>query len=145
MSHYICVVVCSYHSLFLSISVSGIYSIYFSCFLSLQLNHPRIVGRYFFDNPKVTGANYLEMLENYAYPSNHKKLPRSYLSTGWSPFFLRAYVYKTPANDMDHLKEKIHEAVISVSRILFNATWKELYSRLVFLTENNGDHIKVFR
>ena len=151
------------------------------------LHHSRIVGPYFFSDPTVTGANYLEMLENYAYPiiknipglifqqdgapphwalnvraSLDNAFPGSWIGRGgptaWparSPdvtpldFFLWGYVkdrvYKTPVNDMDHLKEKIREAVASVSRTMINQTWKELHSRLVFLSENNGDHVEVYR
>ena len=43
-------------------------------------------------------------------------------------FFLWGYVkgrfYKTPVNDMDHLNEKIREAVASVSCVMINATWR---------------------
>ena len=63
-------------------------------------------------------------------------------------FFLWGYikdrVYKTPVHDMDHLKQKIREAVASVTPGMLAATWRELRSRLEFLRENNGDHVEVF-
>ena len=64
-------------------------------------------------------------------------------------FFLWGYVkdrvYKTPVNDIDHLKEKIREAVASVTPDMLAATWRELRRRLVFLRDHNGDHVEVFR
>ena len=59
--------------------------------------------------------------------------------------YVKDRVYKTHVNGMDHLKEKIREAVASVSRVMISATWKELHLRLVFLSENTGDHVVVFR
>ena len=47
-------------------------------------------------------------------------------------------------HDMDHLKQKIREAVASVTPGMLAATWRELRSRLEFLRENNGDHVEVF-
>ena len=61
-------------------------------------------------------------------------------------FFLWGYVkdrvYKTPVNDMDHLKEKIREAVRSVTPVMLRNTYRELHARLVYLNENNGDHVE---
>ena len=56
--------------------------------------------------------------------------------------YVKDRVYKTPVNDMDHLKEKIREAVASVTPDMIRATYRELQSRLVFLNENNGDHVE---
>ena len=51
-------------------------------------------------------------------------------------FFLWGYVkdrvYKTPVNDMDHLKEKIREAVRSVTPVMLRNTYRELHARLVY-------------
>ena len=74
-------------------------------------------------------------------------LPGLQTSHLWT-FFLWGYikdrVYKTPVHDMDHLKQKIREAVASVTPGMLAATWRELRSRLEFLRENNGDHVEVF-
>ena len=151
------------------------------------VHHSQIVGPYFFEEPTVTGANYLEMLQTYAIPQLNRiphlvfqqdgaaphwsRAVRAYLDdafpdnwigrggpTAWlarSPdftpcdFFLWGYVkdrvYKTPVNDIDHLKEKIREAVASVTPDMLAATWRELRRRLVFLRDHNGDHVEVFR
>ena len=58
--------------------------------------------------------------------------------------YIKDRVYKTPVHDMDHLKQKIREAVASVTPGMLAATWRELRSRLEFLRENNGDHVEVF-
>ena len=62
-------------------------------------------------------------------------------------FFLWGYVkdrvYKTPVNDLEELKEKIRQAVASVTPDMIEATWRELHSGLVFLRGNNGDHVEV--
>ena len=151
------------------------------------VHHSQIVGPYFFNDPTVTGANYLDMLQNYAMPQL-ERIPdliyqqdgapphwsldvRAYLDdvfqdawigrggpTAWparSPditpldFFLWGYVkdrvYKTPVDDIDHLKDKIREAVASVTPDMLAATWRELRSRLVFLRDHNGDHVEVFK
>ena len=53
-------------------------------------------------------------------------------------------VYKTAVNDIDHLKEKIQEAVRSVTADMIAATWRELRKRLVFMIEHNGDHVEAY-
>ena len=45
-------------------------------------------------------------------------------------------------NDMDHLKEKIREAVRSDKPVMLRNTYRELHARLVYLNENNGDHVE---
>ncbi len=58
--------------------------------------------------------------------------------------FVKDSVYKTPVNDIDHLKLKIQEAVASVSQTMLNNVWKELHKRLVFLRDSGG-HVEVYR
>ena len=139
------------------------------------VHHSQIVGPYFFEEPTVTGANYLEMLQTYAIPQLNRiphlvfqqdgapphwsRAVRAYLDdafpdnwigrggpTAWparSPdvtpcdFFLWGYVkdrvYKTPVNDIDHLKKKDPRGCGICDR------------RLVFLRDHNGDHVEAFR
>ena len=145
-----------------------------------------VVGPYFFTDPTVNGANYLDMLQTYAIPAiadipdlvfqqdgappHWSRHVRAYLDatfgdawigrggpTAWparSPdltpldFFFWGYVkdrvYKTAVNDIDHLKEKIQEAVRSVTADMIAATWRELRKRLVFMIEHNGDHVEAY-
>ena len=61
----------------------------------------------------------------------------SYLCAFSSGGYVKYRVYKTPVNDMDHLKEKIREAVASVSRIPFQTG--------LFKRKKNSDSVEVFR
>ena len=62
--------------------------------------------------------------------------------------FLQGYVKyrvcKTAVNDIDHLKERIQEAVRSVTADMIAATWRELRKCLVFMIELNDDHIEAY-
>ena len=58
--------------------------------------------------------------------------------------YVKDRVYKTAVNDIDHLKEKIQEAVRSVTADMIAATWRELRKRLVFMIEHNGDHVEAY-
>ena len=58
--------------------------------------------------------------------------------------YVKDRVYKTAVNDIDHLKEKIQDAVRPVTAGMIAATWSELYKCLVFMIEYNGDHIEAY-
>ena len=58
--------------------------------------------------------------------------------------YVKDRVYKSAANDIDHPKEKIQEAVRSVTADNITMTWRELYKCLVFMVEHNGDHVEAY-
>ena len=62
-----------------------------------------------------------------------------------SPGLFWGYVKDTTAvNVIDHLKEKIQEAVRFVTANMIATTWRELDKRLVFMIKHNDDHVEAY-
>lgn len=57
--------------------------------------------------------------------------------------YVKDCVFNTPVRDLNHLKQKIHEAVDSVTAQMLRNTWRNLRRRLELLCENGGAHVEV--
>ena len=63
----------------------------------------------------------------------------SWYHFSWLYLWVMSKTEKTPANDIEHLKEKVHKAESSVSLGL-----EATFIRLVVLRKNNDDHIDTY-
>lgn len=162
------------------------------------MTHKKILCTFIFNEPTVCGGNYLDMLEQYAFPmikdggpncldqdpnraifmqdgasphfslvvrdSLNRNFPQSWLGRGsggadwreWparSPdltpmdFFLWGYVktkvYTVPIRDIAHLKQRILEAIASVTPDMLENVWRELEWRLDVCRATGGGHIEL--
>ena len=59
--------------------------------------------------------------------------------------FVKQKVFREPVRDINELKERITDAIQSVTPIILTNTWQELHRRLNWLADNGGGHVEVYR